>query len=336
MFLLWLAAASLAAPAQAKPFAWRGVLEGFYGKPWTWQQRQDMIPWMANHHFNLLVIAPKDEPAQRLEWRRPLAEQEKQDLRNLVLKGARHGVSIGWALSPGLDLRYDDPAELHLAVAKLDSALSCGVNWPVLAFDDTEPRSEQIEFANRVLALLLKRRPRITMTFIPALYWGNQSDSPYLKILAETLDSRFIIGWTGPGIISRSISAADARSFSSRLGGRPLALGDNYPVQDRLVESGRVFLGPLTDRDPKLAESQSAYLANASPGPWLSRLPLATAGAFAWDPERYDPDRAWELAAKETLKHPVLLALARECRSSYLTPARQVSGVYRAAGGALP
>lgn len=304
------------------------MLEGFYGAPWTWEQRRNIIPWLAAHRFNLLVLAPKDDPIHRRKWREPLSEPYRSEISALAREGKSRGVEIGWTLSPGLDLRYKDPSEAETAAAKLRSALDAGARWPVLAFDDTDPRVEQVDFANRVLSLLAIKRPDIRLTFIPAVYWGRQEDSSYLDYLAKGLNPRITVGWTGPSILSREISAQDAARFAKRMERLRLVLGDNYPVQDRLTASGRLFLGPLIGRDPGLSASQAGYLANASPLAYASRLPLATAGTYAFDPDGYDPQAAWERAAAETLREPALIALARDCLSSYLTRPGETPGVF--------
>jgi hypothetical protein len=49
-------------------FKIRGVIEGFYGEPWTMDERKNMFGFMRQHHFNTYVYAPKDDPYQRLQW----------------------------------------------------------------------------------------------------------------------------------------------------------------------------------------------------------------------------------------------------------------------------
>lgn len=53
------------------PFAVRGVVEGFYGTPWTHAQRLDMIDFLARRGLNTFVYSPKDDPLMRHRWREP-------------------------------------------------------------------------------------------------------------------------------------------------------------------------------------------------------------------------------------------------------------------------
>ena len=55
-------------------FAIRGVIEGFYGNPWTHEQRLDHIRFIGRHGMNTFVYGPKDDPLVRRRWREPYDE----------------------------------------------------------------------------------------------------------------------------------------------------------------------------------------------------------------------------------------------------------------------
>ncbi|MCC7128324.1 MAG: beta-N-acetylglucosaminidase domain-containing protein, partial [Microbacteriaceae bacterium] len=76
------------------PFTVRGVIEGFYGKPWSHSQRLDMIGFIARHGFNTFVYAPKDDPLVRREWRRPYLGAELARLGELVEACNSHGIDF--------------------------------------------------------------------------------------------------------------------------------------------------------------------------------------------------------------------------------------------------
>jgi len=52
-------------------FANRGVIEGFYGPPWSHQDRLDMIRFMGRVGMNMYFYGPKDDPFHREKWREP-------------------------------------------------------------------------------------------------------------------------------------------------------------------------------------------------------------------------------------------------------------------------
>ena len=53
------------------PFAIRGVIEGFYGHPWSHEQRLRLIDFLAARGMNTFVYSPKDDPLVRRDWRLP-------------------------------------------------------------------------------------------------------------------------------------------------------------------------------------------------------------------------------------------------------------------------
>ncbi|MCR8997980.1 protein O-GlcNAcase, partial [Brevibacillus laterosporus] len=49
-------------------FALRGLIEGFYGKPWSHEERIDMLRFISQHGFNAYFYAPKDDAILRDDW----------------------------------------------------------------------------------------------------------------------------------------------------------------------------------------------------------------------------------------------------------------------------
>lgn len=287
--LLALVPAASAAKNACAPegFHWRGVFEGFYGAPWSWAQRREMVRWMGARHLNLLIIAPKDDDILRRFWRAPLSREYLEGLRSVVKSGRESGVETAWELSPGLDFKGTD-GDIGVAVAKFESVISLGIHNLALAFDDTPALPGHIDFANAVLIRLTERHPELVMTFVPADYYGGAAPSAYLKEVGSRLDPRFLVGWTGGGILSRTITGDETRRWRD-LVVHPLVLGDNYPVQDRLLDAGRLFLGPIRGRDAGLAGANQAYIANASPLPEISKIALQSSAEYACHPQSYRP-----------------------------------------------
>ena len=55
--------------ASSRPFAIGGVIEGFYGTPFTHGDRMDLVAWEASHGLDTYVHAPKLDPYIRAQWR---------------------------------------------------------------------------------------------------------------------------------------------------------------------------------------------------------------------------------------------------------------------------
>lgn len=113
-----------------------GVIEGFYGRPWSFEQRAGLLPRLRDLGFNTYVYAPKDDIKLRTRWREQYDGVEADRLSALVRACQQAGVRFVYAISPGLDVRYGEPADLAWLVGKVDRVLSFWVHDVALLFDD--------------------------------------------------------------------------------------------------------------------------------------------------------------------------------------------------------
>ena len=74
----------------------RGIVEGFYGRPWTHEARIDMFAFMQAHGLNAYIYAPKDDELHRDSWRTPY---DAASLAHVSLAG-RCGARIMTSSSP--------------------------------------------------------------------------------------------------------------------------------------------------------------------------------------------------------------------------------------------
>lgn len=54
----------------------RGFIEGYYGNPWSTQDRVNLMQWGGYYKLNAYVYAPKDDPKHNSKWRELYTEQE--------------------------------------------------------------------------------------------------------------------------------------------------------------------------------------------------------------------------------------------------------------------
>ena len=290
----------------------RGIIEGFYGPPWSHAERLDLLAFAAAEGFNTWVHAPKDDPYHRKLWREPYPEVELERLGELAGEAARLGVDFAYAIAPGLDLCYSKESEWEALLAKVELVRSVGVRSFQLLWDDLEhtlncPEDEalygheerpsaaaQAPFTNRFAQEVDQPGPLVVC---PMGYAGT-GDSPYRRIFGPRLDPEIVVYWTGPEVVSIGISREALDLAVERFHGHELLLWDNYPVND--FESSRLFLGPLRGRDPRLADGRCAGLvANAMVQAIPSKLPLATIADWLRDPRGYDPDASFERALRD-------------------------------------
>jgi hypothetical protein len=264
----------------------RGIVEGFYGRPWSWDERIEVGRFCAARGMTHYVYAPKDDPAHRVQWRELYGPEE---LAGFEAMAAESGLVLGFGISPGLDIdaySFDDRAALE---AKVDQAVEVGAGLVMLAFDDIpfDPAGGPKHAAlARHLAEHLAGRAEVIM--IPTEYVGTAS-TRYLDDLARLTPPEIPIGWTGVAVVNDTITAEEARARAAALGGRSPLIWDNFPVNDASMVD-RLHMGPLLGRDADLLAECSGYLANPMVQPKASMLPLASVAGWL---RGEDPIEAW-------------------------------------------
>ena len=285
----------------------RGVIEGFYGEPWTHAERLDLIRFCAGEGFDTWVHAPKDDPYHRARWHEPYPEAELARLGELAAEARRAGMDFAYAVAPGLSIRYSFDEDFERLLAKCEQVRSAGVETFQLLWDDVEhtlncPEDDerygheerpsaaaQSELSNRFAAAVAQAGP---LVICPMGYAGT-GDSPYRRVMRGVLDPGIVVYWTGPEVVSLAITREELDAAVARFGDHDLLIWDNYPVND--FDPQRLFLGPLRGRDPRLWAGRAAGLvANGMLPAVPNKLPLATVGEYLRDPAAYDPLSAFE------------------------------------------
>jgi hyaluronoglucosaminidase len=300
-----------------RPLPLRGVIEGFYGPPWSLPDRLAVIEFLADRGMNAYVYAPKSDPKHRDRWREAYDTTEIATFSTLAAHTARHETKFGFALSPGLDIEYGKAHDRDALVAKLAPLLDVGVDWVLLALDDIPNRPglaiEQADLTTWLLDALRARRTDLHLTLVPTEYVGTRPTS-YLGDLAAGLPPEVDVMWTGPTVCSPVIRAGDARAWASALAGRRPLLWDNYPVNDGTMERS-LHLGPYRGREPDVTDELDGVLCNPMLQAHASQVALATAADFLVAPEKYDPEASWSraIAAVGKSRAPALRAIAAAC-----------------------
>jgi protein O-GlcNAcase/histone acetyltransferase len=288
-----------------------GVIEGFYGRPWTEAQRIEMMDWIAAAGMNLYVYAPKDDVKLRARWREPYTDTEMAALARLVEAAKARGLTMMAALAPCLDITYSDPAELAHLLRRLDQFLSLGLTHFALLYDDipSQLRPEdaaqfpsfaaaQCHIANAAWAYICAKNGT-RLFFCPTEYCGRMAggdpeQSPYLQTLGADLCSNIDICWTGPEIISPEITADSLRKLSNVLRRKPV-IWENFHANDYDVR--RTHAGPLGGRESGIRQEIAGFITNPNNEFEANFVPVHTTGTFL-TAARYDESQAAEQAGR--------------------------------------
>ncbi|MBU3688568.1 MAG: hypothetical protein B7C54_10605 [Acidimicrobiales bacterium mtb01] len=227
-----------------------GVIEGFYGPPWSHAERLATIDLIAEHGGNSYVWAPKAAPRHRDAWREPFTTEDIDEFGQLAERRREVDVSVG--LTPGPDASADEVIE------KLRPVVGAGVQGLTLCFDDV-PELDAAS-RHRDLANAVGRVFDVPVWLVPTHYAGGAS-SPYLQRLIDGLDRDVLVMWTGSHVVCDTITASDVAARRLAVDDRPPLVWDNTPVNDALMTEA-LHLGPYSGRDAAIRSSIAGVLVN--------------------------------------------------------------------------
>ncbi|KAM4603453.1 protein O-GlcNAcase [Polymixia lowei] len=251
-----------------------GVVEGFYGRPWTMEQRTELFKREQKWGLNTYLYAPKDDYKHRMYWRDLYCGEEAEQLIALISAAKRHDVEFIYAISPGLDITFSSPKEVATLKRKLDQVREFGCQSFSLLFDDIEtemcPADKQVfsSFAHAQVAVTNEVYKHLgepeTFLFCPTDYCAafctpSVSQSAYLHTVGEKLLPGIDVLWTGPKVVSHVISVESIDEVSSVLKRAPV-IWDNIHAND--YDPQRLFLGPYKDRPTELIPKLRGILTN--------------------------------------------------------------------------
>eukprot|EP01121_Diplochlamys_sp_Union-15-3_P022428 TRINITY_DN9547_c0_g1_i1.p1 TRINITY_DN9547_c0_g1~~TRINITY_DN9547_c0_g1_i1.p1 ORF type:complete len:585 (+),score=64.08 TRINITY_DN9547_c0_g1_i1:94-1848(+) len=257
-----------------------GVIEGFYGKPWTQKQRLELIDTISFCKLNTYFYAPKDDNKQRNFWKELYSSEECLVLSEVIQKCSSHSVKFIYALSPGLSIEYSNHQDLNATKEKFGQLLKLGCCNFALLWDDIKPKlseedskhyksvaEAQASFTNKVYEWIASKVPNaFNFLFCPTVYCSMMcggesklSSDEYLITLGNILHQNIMVLWTGPDIIAERILPSHLTTLESVIKRKPL-IWDNLFAND--YDNVRLYLGPFDGRPTDIKKLVQGILLN--------------------------------------------------------------------------
>jgi len=288
-------------------FRIRGVIEGFYGKPWSHAQRIRGLVHFAKTNMNSFVFAPKDDPWQRFDWRTPFSSSFLASTKEIVELGHELLIDVSVCVSPGLTISYRSADDLSALLVRYEQLYEIGVRRFGLLLDDI-PDKLQFEVDRKQFHSLAEAHARLandvnyqvatygpgTSLFVCPLQYHGRGNEPYISELGRKLDANINLMWTGRQICSEYLEVFDAKNFLVGTSKRPF-YWDNYPVND-VAMVHQLHIGPIQKRDKDLGKYSEGLVANPMDRFEASLIPLTTIADYLWNSSTYDPEKSWQSA----------------------------------------
>ncbi len=299
---------------------YRGIVEGFYGHPYTVDNRISLFEFCKRFKMNIFIYGPKSDPYHLGNWRddyptsvtdsqRHLGMITQDDLRTIAAAARKNHVSFIWAAHPGLEqgISFSNESSVDSGIDdlmdKFQHLYDLGIRGFGVFIDDmryTPSGNMQAYLANTTQVQLREQFPSKTpedkispLFFIPTAYALNYSTSSTLTSLAS-VDKEVVIGFTGYDCFS-NVRASSVNDMANRVGRNPLMWWNN-PVNDD--HEDRIYMRELTAHWTIEQEGPIATLNSIVSNPMnqaqASKVALFGVADYAWNPATFDARQNWE------------------------------------------
>ncbi len=286
-----------------------GIIEGFFGRPYDWAERADMVRALAPYGYGFYLYAPKADGYLRRKWREPYTDVDMAALGTFAEVCRDAGVRFGVGLSPyELFLDFDAAAKDALA-AKLAQLDSLGVADLGVFFDDMKGDLPALAVRQIEIVHWIAERSQASRQIVCPSYYTDdpvldrvfgQRPANYLEDLGAGLDPAIQLMWTGEEVWSREYSPGHLARVSEQMHRKPF-LWDNYPVNDGPRMSQHLHLRAFTGRPASIAAHISGHAVNPASQAVLSRIPALTLAESYARGEAYEYLAAFRRAAAAVL-----------------------------------
>ncbi len=283
---------------------YRGVVEGFYGTPWSQEARMRQLDFYGRNKMNVYIYGPKDDPYHSTpNWRKPYPPQEAEQIKLLVDKAKKNNVIFYWAIHPGQDIRWNED-DRSLLLQKFESMYQLGVRGFAVFFDDISGEGtkadRQAELLNYIDDHFVKVKKDVApLIMCPTEYnksWANVKGG-YLTTLGEKLNKGIEIMWTG----NRVIATIDKPTleFINPLLKRKAYIWWNFPVSDYVRD--HLLLGPVYGNGLDIKNDMTAFVSNPMEHAEASKISLYSIADYTWNMDSYNSDTSWKHAIKDLM-----------------------------------
>ncbi|MEG0694586.1 MAG: beta-N-acetylglucosaminidase domain-containing protein [Erysipelotrichaceae bacterium] len=241
----------------------RGFIEGYYGDPWSVDDRADLMKYGGDYKLNQYIYAPKDDPYHNSRWRTLYDDEKLKDIERLAKAGNESKCYYVYALHTFMHspVRFDSEAhyqeDLTIIKNKFTQVMNVGVRkFAILADDAGVPAgnaSNYVKLMKDLTDWMIEKQASVPglkkeLLFCPNDYMGNGSSSQ-MQALKAMPDSVSLIQ-TG-GKVWGEVSPSFTNTFVNNMGRAPF-MWINWPCSDNtkhgLIMGGNErFLMPGVD-----------------------------------------------------------------------------------------
>ena len=276
----------------------RGMVEGYYGNPYSEEDRKSMFVFFGKQKMNTYIYGPKDDIYHRAKWREEYPLDEAAKLKEYAEAAKSNKVNFVWAIHPGNDIKWNKADSLNM-IKKLNAMYELGIRTFAVFFDDIwgegTDATRQAGLLNFITDEFVNKHSDVApLILCPTQYNKNWSSGDYLDILGENTYKETDIMWTGNSVIDM-IDKEDMTWINNRIK-RNAYIWLNYPVNDYCVD--HILMGPTYGNDLDISTMLSGFTSNPMEYAEASKISLYSIADYTWNMSDYDAEASWQRAIK--------------------------------------
>ena len=310
----------------------RGIVEGYYGYPYTVEVKKDLMRFMMRYKMNTYMYGAKSDPYHSQYWKNPYptrltAEQAKngwlsQDMvKDITQVSHETKVNFIWAIHPGNDI-INSNSVVRDVTSKFDKMYQLGVRQFAVFVDDVgipnsddDMRRNATNIANIQKSIENKYNRNYQtaadtvkpLHLVPQVYCTNFAENGQRKRFFKALSAipeNITVYTTGRGVWSVP-NQADFNTLANEFG-RPGAWWWNYPCNDNADAQvypmdmySNFFDMPAVDNHamlPKILNNGLGIVCNPMQQGEISKIPLFSAADYAWNTSEFNNIKSWNAA----------------------------------------
>ncbi len=285
---------------------YRGFIEGYYGIPWSVEDRISLMRFGGDFKMNIYIFAPKDDPYHNTQWRTPYPDEKLAEIEEMVAAGAESKCRFAWAIHPFMNdaiTLNDYEAGLEAIQTKFEQLYEAGVRQFVISADDANsPVTLQARLCEDMTEWVKAHEGTYNLVFVPQVYctsaltWSNwgwtgtPTVEQYFGHFSDIEDLELM--WTGEWVCHPA-SQNTITNFKNKTGGKEAFMWLNWPVND--VNHSRLVMGPAERGilEPGLADFKG-LVTNPLEQAEASKTSLFAIADFAWNTTDFSCFESWE------------------------------------------
>jgi len=331
----------------------RGVVEGYYGFPYSVAVKKDLMRYMMRFKMNTYMYGGKSDPFHSQYWQQAYpesitAEEERNgwmtqnQIRDIAKVSVATKVNFIWAIHPGNNFLGSETAISDI-MSKYEKMHSLGIRQFALFVDDVSipETKEDISLNTQRVSELQKaieakwNRKGVASTdtvrplhFVPQIYCSGFANDQLRKDFMQSLgkiQQHITVYTTGQWVwtVPNCEHTANVREEF----GREMAWWWNYPCNDNA--DGQIYTMDMysnfvdmpavnnTAVLPKQLTNNIGIVSNPMQQGEISKTPLFSVADYAWNNNAFDNKKSWE-ASFATITKDVAVQKAYRFITDYL------------------